>query len=93
MSDFLRGNHNNTNSPFFVAKVIEISYDELFVFVEYNMEDEVLDHFLDNCSEEMSDQYTGVWLDDFPEKLCDDAVTDYIANCPETARLAYLNLR
>lgn len=90
MSDFLRGNHRNTNSPYFQS-ASEINLSELSDFVEYHMEDEVLDYFLDNCSAEMCEQYESVWLDDFPRKLCDDAVNDYVNNCEDTARQAYIN--
>ena len=90
MSDFLRGNHSNRNSPYFESAA-DVNLADLTHFVEYYMEDEVLDYFLNNCSDIIADEYESIWLDDFPRKLCDDAVRDYVSNCQETAEQAYLN--
>ena len=91
MSDFLRGDHNNENSPYFEGAEIEIILlDDLLEFAGYHMEDEVLEYFLNNCAEHIADEYQNTWLDDFPAVLCNTVIQDYVNNNVEKVEQRYL---
>ena len=76
MSDLARGNHSNTNSPYFESAP-EPTEDELLDFVELRHPISVAKHFFDNCDDNGL-QYLELKLCEFPQDVRDQAVVDYL---------------
>lgn len=81
-SDFLRGDHSNPNSPYFVG-ASEPSDMELEEYVWAHLTVAAMEHFFNNAEESVSLQYEDNELEELPVELQKEIVAHFVDDSRE----------
>lgn len=89
-SDFFRGNHENTNSPYFQSSG-NIDTNLLEEFVSEHLQEALHDHFFNEFSEFETLPYESLDWEDIPEEVKKPVVTHMVQNAREFCEDKYDN--